>query len=334
LEYPNYLTIVSDNGSRNDSAEKIKAWAEENLGHAGVLADYRREEALAGGLPETEQALDRSPSTLRMVLIRNEENLGFIGGNNNVIHYALRRKLSTDFVFLVNPDVTVASSCLKEMLSVSSRANAAIVGAPVLAGKDPGVAGPQVFSYVRWLFDPLVSIYATDVEEDEEFSTANMVIGGAELIRRDALESLRLSPGEFLDRRLFLGWDEAEFCHRAGKAGYKIVIAKHALAYDSGQKGIVGGWASSPYVYYRERNKTLVAKKVLPPGLRLLFHLTHPPLTVARAAKNLFQGRRKEARAMICGLVDGYRGIGGKWRWHDRDAVFPGEIAPSKPVPL
>jgi GT2 family glycosyltransferase len=32
LDYPNYLTAVVDNGSSDESAEKIKAWAHENLG--------------------------------------------------------------------------------------------------------------------------------------------------------------------------------------------------------------------------------------------------------------------------------------------------------------
>ena len=58
LDYPNFLTVVVDNGSSNGSADKIKAWAEKNLGPGHVIADYSRETALAGGDLETEQALD------------------------------------------------------------------------------------------------------------------------------------------------------------------------------------------------------------------------------------------------------------------------------------
>jgi len=56
--------------------------------------------------------------------------------------------------------------------------------------------------------------------------------------------------------------------------------------------------------------------------------LTNPPLAVVRAAKNLLKGRPRAARGVIYGLVDGYRGIGGKWKWHDREAVLPGGGAP------
>ena len=45
LNYPNFLTVVVDNGSTNGSADKIRAWAEENLGPGDVFADYSRETA-------------------------------------------------------------------------------------------------------------------------------------------------------------------------------------------------------------------------------------------------------------------------------------------------
>lgn len=62
LDYPNYLTVVVDSGSWDDSAERIKAWAHENLGAGHVLADYTQEIALQGGDPQTEEVLDRTGS--------------------------------------------------------------------------------------------------------------------------------------------------------------------------------------------------------------------------------------------------------------------------------
>ena len=57
LHYPNYRTVVVDNGSTNGSADKINVWAEANLGPGHVIADYTRETVLADGDPEIEQAL-------------------------------------------------------------------------------------------------------------------------------------------------------------------------------------------------------------------------------------------------------------------------------------
>ena len=129
LDYPNFLTVVVDNGSWNGSADKIKAWAEANLGPGHVIADYSRETALAGGDPATELALDRAPSSARMVLIRNEENLGFTGGNNVSIHYALLLSHAANHVMLLNNDTEIAHDCLDNLVLVAQRARAGIVGA-------------------------------------------------------------------------------------------------------------------------------------------------------------------------------------------------------------
>ena len=56
LSYPNYLTVVIDNGSWDHSAERIKAWARENLGPGHVLAEYAPAIALQGGEEITEAA--------------------------------------------------------------------------------------------------------------------------------------------------------------------------------------------------------------------------------------------------------------------------------------
>ena len=50
LDYPNYLTVVVDDSSWNDSADRTKAWAEENLGTGHVLAQHAEETVLKGGV--------------------------------------------------------------------------------------------------------------------------------------------------------------------------------------------------------------------------------------------------------------------------------------------
>ncbi|HXW16313.1 MAG TPA: glycosyltransferase, partial [Terriglobia bacterium] len=83
--------------------------------------DYRRATALQGGEERTERALEDASSLARLVLIRNEENLGFTGGNNVTIHYALNREHPADFVLLLNNDAVVSPSCLARLVETIKR---------------------------------------------------------------------------------------------------------------------------------------------------------------------------------------------------------------------
>jgi GT2 family glycosyltransferase len=100
--WPEYLIVVVDNASSNDSVEKMKAaW-----GSGGTIkywAEYDKKDAETGGTEEKENELEKYKVNEKVVLIRNDQNLGYSAGNNVGIRYALKRKY--DAVFIVNPDV-------------------------------------------------------------------------------------------------------------------------------------------------------------------------------------------------------------------------------------
>ena len=127
LDYGNYLTIVVDNGSRDESVENIRAWAKQKLEGPAAFVEYTRETALRGGEETQEAALDAAASRKRLLLIRNEENLGFTGGNNVSIRYALQRPRAADYVFLLNNDATVEEKCLTHLVAAAQKSVAGIV---------------------------------------------------------------------------------------------------------------------------------------------------------------------------------------------------------------
>ena len=148
-----------DNGSWNDSAARIAAWAREGLGSGHVLAEYSRETALQGGEAATEEALDGVPSPSRLVLIRNKENQGFTGGNNVAIHYALHRNVPADYVFLLNNDARVESDCLTHLLEAGRASGAGIVGASIIDANTGGmqfVGRGESLTRARRLFGPVL----------------------------------------------------------------------------------------------------------------------------------------------------------------------------------
>ncbi|MBZ5671818.1 MAG: glycosyltransferase family 2 protein [Acidobacteriia bacterium] len=321
LDYPNYLTVVVDNGSRDDSAEKIKAWAHENLGAGHVLADYTQEIALQGGDPQTEEALESVPSPGRLVLIRNKENLGFSGGNNVAIHYALTGEHPADFVFLLNNDATVETECVRHLVSTSQAAAAGIVGAVVAAKGDPEGACGGPFSFIRQFFCLLVSPQLRSVEKGNGYWRSDWVYGAGMLVRREVLETVFRSSGEYLRGGLFMYWDEVPLCFAARKAGYISVFAGEAVINHSSGTSSRG---SSLRHYYVERNKLYLAKEMLPLYWKPLFYLSELFVTLARISKNVIAGRPRVNRAILWGVIDAFRGVRGKWKRHDKEAAQGG----------
>jgi GT2 family glycosyltransferase/ubiquinone/menaquinone biosynthesis C-methylase UbiE len=94
LDYPNFETIVVDNGSANDEADRL----EKNYG--GFIK-----------------------------IIRSKKNLGFAGGNNVAIRRILREKTS-DYMLLLNNDTVVRPDFLTIMANIAQTdSRVGIVGA-------------------------------------------------------------------------------------------------------------------------------------------------------------------------------------------------------------
>ena len=345
LDYPNYLTVVVDNGSCDNSAERIKAWAHANLGAAHVLADYTQEIALQGGDPRSEEALQRTASLARLVLIRAKENLGFTGGNNLSISYALRRAFAPDYVFLLNNDACLEADCLTQLVDADRQADAAMIGAslsrlgvrrvenrsesgktrvPNAAStreefngfiKEGGRRPPDLEN--RQISESLKKPSAR-LDADDDLIPVAWASGGALLLRRDLLEGVKQIQGDYLDDRFFVYGDEAALSLAASKLGHKPMLAKRAIGYHRGMTSTGGHWGALQF-YYSTRN-TFYGADYLPKFERLRFRLVYPLKSTGRILKYLLKGRPSSARAAFWGMIDAYRGVTGKWRDHDREA--------------
>jgi GT2 family glycosyltransferase len=315
LEYPNFVAVVVDNGSTDGSAEKIKAWAELNLGPGQAVADYSSSSALAGGEEQTERALDHAPSAARLVLIRNQENHGFTGGNNAAVDYALHRGASADYVFLLNNDAAPKADCLNLLVAADLKAKAGIVGAVVLTGDGSEVEFSKSGPPLALFFAPIIKAYVPMPEDGKDSWESGYVNGAAMLIRRDVLAAMHRLGRGYLDDRLFLYWDEIAFCNNARKMGFKCLVVRAATVRHQGGKSS-GGFVNPIYYYYSGRNRILLVSEFLPLGWRIVFHFIHAPMRLASALNNLISGRRGSAQAILQGLIDGYRGVTGKWKGH------------------
>jgi len=316
-DYPNFVTVVLDNYSLNDSVERIRAWAKTNLPEPSGFIDYQGKVARRGGEEGKESLLQGVKSPDRLVLICNEENTGFTGGCNAAIDYALRRKFPLDYVFLLNNDTALEPDCLTRLMRVGKESGAGIIGAVMFdeTGKKPSFNGS--ISMKRQFFYPVVNWQLPPPVTDKEFWPTDCAHGGAMVIRADVLRAVHAETGNYLREGLFMYNECAEFQYHAACLGHHAVVAKNARVYHKNARSS-GGTENPIAYYYTERSRLLVANVVLPFGWKVMFHLVNIPLVSARILKNVIRRKRVAAQAILEGLVDGYRGREGKWRHHDQ----------------
>ncbi len=218
LDYPAYEVLVVDNGSTDSSPAIIR---------------------------------ERFPAVM---VVENDVNLGYAGGNNIGLYRALRQ--GSDYALLLNNDTEVAPDFLRHLVNV--------------AESDPqvGIAGPTIYYYdspdriwsaggsIDWLHGrtAMVGLNEWDIGQ---FGTqprpVDFVTGCALLVKRAVLERIG-----GLDERFFTYFEETEWCVRAQWAGFEIV---HVPAARIWHKIPLDARDSSPAVhYYMVRNRLLFLK--------------------------------------------------------------------------
>jgi hypothetical protein len=226
--YPELTIILVDNGSTDDSIAKIRA------AHPEIL------------------------------VLESGKNLGFAGGNNIGIRYALAH--GADYVWLLNNDTKPAPDALAGLVArarMDSRVGA--VASICYYAHEPSTveawAGARVNLWIGYGRNSMVP------RSDDWFHSLN---GTSMLIARVALEDVGL-----LDEGFFLYWEDTEFCLRLRKQGWRIAAAPDSQVLHKVNASTRG-------------NRLILDRYQTTSGLRLL--QLHSPMP--RLASCLFLGMR------------------------------------------
>lgn len=193
-------------------------------------------------------------------LIQTGRNLGFAGGNNEGIRWALEH--DADHVLLLNNDTEVEPDFLEAMVDcVESSDQYGVVGAAISYYAHPD----RLWAYGGGRFDVAtgwVRHLSKPVPEEELRTRGTVhfyVTGCTLLIRRSLLEAIGL-----LDTGYFHFSEDVDFCLRAEHAGFRSVVAPHArLRHKVSATTKVG---SPVFLYYNLRSRLRVISRFGPPG--------------------------------------------------------------------
>jgi len=256
---------------------------------------------------------DGSVSSIRkefpsVIVIEIPQNLGYTGGNNVGLERALAE--GVDYVLLLNNDTKVAPDLVRLLVDA--------------AEKDPsvGIAGPTIYYYddpeTIWSAGGAIdwdrgstSMVGLNERDEGQFSIAsrevNFVTGCAMLVKRSVLEKVGL-----LDDRFFAYYEDAEWCVRARRAGFKIVHVPTAKVW---HKISPEAQTDSPTVlYYMARNRLLFLRTIgASPRvwIRALASDYLRPL-ISWSLRPKWRGKRWRRRVTALALADAFRGRWGR----------------------
>ncbi len=131
-DYDNYKIVLVDNGSEKENLEELKNWCKEVF---SLTVIYNREQAETGGIEVKELELESEKSRNKIVIIENNENLGFAAGNNVALKYTL--KMPTNFAFLLNNDTIIEKKSISELVHFFKKNTDYVAVTPQIRYFDP-----------------------------------------------------------------------------------------------------------------------------------------------------------------------------------------------------
>lgn len=199
-------------------------------------------------------------------LIVNYKNLGFSGGMNRGIEYALKHDAS--HIILLNNDTYIDENLLINIIKASK--NADIISPKIYfsAGhefhkeryKKADLGRVIWYSGGKIDWENILGIHigVNKVDNTGQFDKPKEITfatGCCMLIKREVLE--KIGP---LDEKYFLYLEDMDFCYRAHKAGFKILFDPQSILWHKNASA-AGGPGSRLQEYYFSRNRLLFAFK-------------------------------------------------------------------------
>lgn len=216
------------------------------------------------GCRDEETMQDSEVKIENSIILTNSQNLGFSGGSNTGIRYALSHDAA--YVLLLNSDTIVDKNFLKELFQNAEK------------DTEIGVVVPKIyfakgyeFHKQRYIKNELGNViwYAggimdwnniigfhrgvdeVDKEQFNKIEETEIATGCCMLIKKEVFEKIGL-----LNENYFLYYEDSDFSMRVKKTDYRIMYIPAAIIWHK-NAGSAGGSGSQLQDYYITRNRML-----------------------------------------------------------------------------
>jgi GT2 family glycosyltransferase len=257
-----FKVVVCDNGSKDKSVENIKNWAE-----GKIEVECKGNNTIRGNVypitnkPISYDVLDKQQinrgviSSNMLTIIRLGTNLGFAGGNNVGINYALNHD-DCGYVWILNNDTVVDKSALDELCKSANSDARCIYGSLLCSYYD--IEKIQLGNKLNKFFGTTKGVYSLN-----EIGNIDFLVGASLFIPRLILEDIGLLSEEY-----FLYYEEPDYWQRS-KSKYRWICNVKSIVYHKegatigassktqGNKSMIGD-------FYSIRNRRLFMKKYYP----------------------------------------------------------------------
>ncbi|MEK7168641.1 MAG: glycosyltransferase family 2 protein [Patescibacteria group bacterium] len=207
-------------------------------------------------------------NSIKYKYIQTGKNLGFAGGNNIGIKYALGN--GSDYILILNDDMILPNNLLTKLVGfLDNNPKVGIVSPQIYFAKGhefhKGRYLNKELGKVIWYAGGKIdwdNIYTSHIGVDEvdkgqfnKITKTELASGSCMLVRRNVFEKIG-----YLDEGLFLYWEDADLSQRAKKAGFEIYYNPVISVWHKVSSS-AGGSGSKSNDYFLIRNRYYFAMK-------------------------------------------------------------------------
>ena len=262
ITYPNIEIIVVDNGSGDDSVPLIR---------------------------------QHFPGTL---VLETGANLGYAGGNNVGIRYALEH--GADAVLILNNDIVAAPGFLEPLLAAALPPAAPAIVTPAVCEMARQDVLWALGSEMDWRDGSAVRLHCGEPYAPWRGAPpfpVGYAAGSAMLAPRCIWETVGL-----IEESFFLYYEEADWCMQAKRAGFKVLAVPGSVVWH--EVGAQQGRGSPAVTYYMTRNSLRFLSRNLPASQRRMVMLRVALRAHWLMPGDLKKGQPARALARVQGLWD------------------------------